>query len=97
MSTSTKRIIWEAIAFDAGRYQCRIEQDENKGAKLTVHLLAYGPLGDIPIHTEPITLAIDSSGGPVQDITKWKAICDNVIDHPKHRSSVAGLSEWNLQ
>jgi hypothetical protein len=97
MTTSTMRIIWDRVAFDAGRYQCRITQDEDKGARLTVELMTHGPLGNILIHTEPITLTIDKSGGPVQDVDKWKSICDNIIDHPKHRSSVAGLSAWNLQ
>lgn len=98
MSTySPKRIVWEAIAFDCGRYLCRVEQDEDKNAQLTVTLQGYGRTEDLPIHTEPITVALDKLGGPQEDIEKWKKMCDKVIDFPKFRSSVSGLSAWNLQ
>lgn len=95
--SSTTRIIWEATAFDCGNYMCRVEQDDDKSARLTVTLLGYGPTEDVLIHTEPITLKIDKSGGPETDIENWKSICDKVIDHPKYRSSVSELSEWFRQ
>lgn len=91
---STSRIIWEGKAFSSGTYICRIEQDEDKNAKLTITLEG---LIDTPIHEEPIVLKIDSSGGPEQDVEKWKLMCDNIIDHPKFRSSVSELSEWFRQ
>lgn len=94
MQTSTSRLIWEARAFSSGTYICRIEQDEDKNSKLTI---ALEGITDTPIHEEPIVLKIDASGGPEQDVVKWKSICDNIIDHPKFRSSVSGLSDWFRQ
>lgn len=90
----TKTIVWEDRAFSSGWYICRIERNEDKTAILSISL--EGQVNHL-IHQEPITLGVDSSGGPVQDVVRWKTMCDDIIDHPKLRSSVAGLSEWFLQ
>jgi hypothetical protein len=91
---ASKELVWEDSCFSSGTYMCRIERNEDQSAKLTITLA--GAVDHI-IHEEPIVLRLDASGCPEQDIDKWKSRCDNIIDHPKLRSSVSLLSAWFQQ